>query len=161
MTRKERIQRIKDILQGKDVLPLHFRAKSAPVVRATSDVERIESLVVPNAGQSFNGNDFRELLRPGVYVAMLGDDVLYVGMSNQLLRRVGGKHKQAEKAFAECDKVQLYPCVSVLAARELETILIGRLNPKYNVRRRKAFIVKDLLGINQHSANALLRSGSL
>ena len=46
-------------------------------------LSRIESLVVPNTGQRFAGRDFRDLLRPGVYLFMLGEIPLYVGKSKR------------------------------------------------------------------------------
>ena len=154
---RSRLQRIKDILHRKDVPSLEYGSKPSPIIPTQTDHERIESLALPNAGQSFNGNDFRDLLRPGVYVAMLGELPLYAGMSNQLLRRVGGSHKQASAAFAECDRVLLYPCASVEAARELEAILLSRLQPKYNVRLRSSRKIMKALGICEGHANTLAR----
>lgn len=105
----------------------------------------IHELVVPNAGQSFNGNDFRDLLSPGVYVFLKDDIPLYVGMSKRLLGRIGNKHSQAALAIIECTKVLIYPCRSVDRAKKLELFLISRMKPKYNVNRGGYF--KTFLGI--------------
>lgn len=105
---------------------------------------KIESLVVGGAGQRFKGNDFRDLRKPGVYVFLQNGLPLYVGMSKMLLGRVGHKHRQAERAINECDEVLLYPCVSEEAAKELETLLIGKLHPKYNQNQFGAFLTKYL-----------------
>ena len=78
---------------------------------------------------------------------MLDGFALYVGMATRLLGRIGGWHKQAERAIEECDEVLLYPCVSAKAAKELETILIGNLKPKYN-KQRHMYALR-LLGLSQ------------
>ena len=97
----------------------------------------IPTLISSEGGQQFAGHDFRALRQPGVYLFMLGDVPLYVGMSSCLLQRMGAKaHAQASKAMQDCDRVLLYPCRNVGGARRLESILIKRLQPKYNQRLR-------------------------
>ncbi len=96
----------------------------------------LSKLVLPEAGQKFKASDFRDLLKPGVYLFMRGGVPLYIGMAKRLLGRVGGWHKQAESAIQECDEVLLYPCVSVETALQLELMLIGQLKPLYNKQRK-------------------------
>lgn len=103
--------------------------------------------MIAEAGQKFKGNDFRSLLSPGVYVFMRDGQPLYIGMAKRLLGRVGGWHKQAERAIKECDEVLLYPCVSKKAAEELETLLIGNLKPVYNKQRK--MYAAYLLGLSK------------
>jgi hypothetical protein len=67
-------------------------------------------------------------------------------MSNRLLSRIGSFHKQARCAMEECDKVLLYPCVSVKAAIQLEKLLIARLRPRYNANGKRAYI-QQMLGL--------------
>jgi excinuclease UvrABC nuclease subunit len=117
----------------------------------SSLTSEIENLVIAGAGQSFNGHDFRDLLRPGVYVLLSANDVLYVGLGNRLLRRIGSKHHKNE-LFEICSEVRVFPCKSLDAAKRLEKILISRLNPAYNVNARDAFITK-MLGIRQLRIN--------
>lgn len=115
--------------------------------------QEIEQLVLPSAGQQFKGNDFRQLREPGVYVLLSNGIPLYVGMGSMLLRRVGGKHGQADKAINECDQLLIYPCISTKAAAKLETILISKLQPKYNWRKRS--IVLRELGYAPNSCSAI------
>lgn len=97
--------------------------------------ELISKLIIQDSGQSFNGNDFRSLKNPGVYVFLKGSKPLYVGMSKCVLQRIGfANHLQAARAIDECDKVLIYTCKSVPKARRLERILIARLQPAYNHR---------------------------
>jgi hypothetical protein len=116
----------------------------------------IEDCVIPNTGQEFRGDDFRELVKPGVYVAMLGDEPLYIGMSKNLLRRAASSHR---RAINECDRILLYPCVSVWTARELEAILIAKLRPKYNKRLHLARIVARRLGMSESAVNTWIKHG--
>ena len=98
----------------------------------------IEHLVIPNAGQQFEGTHFRDLLKPGVYVLLKGDRPLYIGVAKRLLQRLGGaqSHEGRTHAMNECDKVLIYPCVSIEAAYELEKVLIGHIQPTHNKRSR-------------------------
>jgi hypothetical protein len=107
----------------------------------------LSQLVLPQAGQKFQASDFRDLLKPGVYLFMRGGLPLYIGMGKRLLGRIGGLHKQAGLAIEECDEVLMYPCVSLKAATELETLLIGQLRPRYNKQRNK--YAANILGLRQ------------
>jgi excinuclease UvrABC nuclease subunit len=100
------------------------------------DTARIEQLVIPETGQRMSGDALRDVRKPGVYVLMLGQTVLYVGLGKRIMGRLGGCHAQEDKAIAECDEVRLHPCVSEAAAEELETILIEIFQPRFNVRKR-------------------------
>lgn len=94
---------------------------------------QIEALTIPEAGQQFSGDDFRSLTKPGVYVFVRENEILYVGVSHSLLSRAShGSHDQDDKARRECDKVLLYPCRNDECARTLESILIYAMKPKYN-----------------------------
>lgn len=104
----------------------------------------IEDLVINGAGQQFIAKDFRSLLLPGIYILMRGEECLYIGMSGRLLGRIGGRHHQ-KRAMRECDKVLLFPCKSKEAANALETILIGKMKPKYNLSKRR-WAVNKILG---------------
>lgn len=105
----------------------------------------IEDLVIPEAGQQFKGNDFRDLCKPGVYIFMKNGKPLYVGMSDALIHRAAAKnHRQAVRSRAECDKVLLYPCLSIAAAKQLETLLISRLHPPSNENSKRTLLRKSL-----------------
>ena len=117
--------------------------------------------VIERAGQQFKGLDFRDLLQPGVYLFLAKGLPLYVGQASSLLSRAASKrHKQAEQARAECDKLLLYPCVSHRAALSLESLLISKLQPKYNWRKRSA-VLRDRLGYAESTASAIQHSNSL
>lgn len=86
-------------------------------------------------GLVFSGEELRSLLRPCVYIMLKNNEVLYVGVSNCGMSRVTAKiHKQANKARQECDTLKIQPMKSIAAARELESMLINKLGPKYNAK---------------------------
>jgi len=119
----------------------------------------IESLVVEGAGQSFKGDDFRMLCRPCVYVFLKDELPIYVGMSGYGMQRAAQhKHPQAEIARAECDEVRVFPCRSRNAAIKLETLLIGKTQPKYNERQKTATIAA-LMGMQSRHATRYLSKG--
>lgn len=117
---------------------------------------QIEEFVIPGAGQQFKGNDFRDLRKSGVYLFMLEGKPLYIGTGRMLLGRASGKHKQAEEAIAQCDTVLLYPCLSWFIAQQLETLLINKLQPKYN-KRKKLGILSGILGHSKGHARKYQR----
>ena len=97
--------------------------------------DHIAQSCVAAQGISFTGDDFRSLCWPCVYVLLKGDTALYVGMSrNGMSRITAGLHKQADEARRKCDKVLIYPTVSVDAASRLERVLITGLRPQMNQR---------------------------
>jgi hypothetical protein len=124
------------------------------------NLKQIERLTVRDAGQKFTGEDFRDLRRPGVYVFMLAGEPLYIGMSSSLLGRIGGAHHFQQVAIEECDEVLLYPCANIKAADVLEEILIQRLKPKYNVRRRYGML-KNWLGIGKDRAKVIEKENAV
>lgn len=107
--------------------------------------KRIEELVICGSGQSFKGGDFRDLLRPGVYILIENGVVLYVGQSKRMMARMSGKHHKNE-LFMRADEIRVYPCRTAKDAYELERILIDRLKPTHNVNRRLAYLAK-ILGV--------------
>ena len=104
---------------------------SADMTTRAKIEQRIERLVIAGAAQEFKGNDFRDLLKPGVYVFLRHEQPIYIGSSKSLLRRVASNHHKP-LAIEECIKLLLYPCVSESAARELENLLIQAFQPQYN-----------------------------
>jgi hypothetical protein len=110
------------------------------------DPYRIESLVVETGGAEFTGETFRQLCGPGVYMFMLGDLPLYVGMGGDLLQRCAQKaHRHAKTARAECNRVLIWPCQSEEKAKLLEELLICKLKPKYNGNGQQRY-VSELTG---------------
>src|SRR6266478_1822248 len=108
-------------------------------------MNRIELLVIPDAGQSFKGDDFRSLCLPCVYLFMKEGLPIYIGASISGISRPAQRaHGQAIKALGECDEVRIHPCKSVDAAFELESILIAKCKPKYNIRKRYTDISEQL-----------------
>src|ERR1700693_1809122 len=108
----------------------------------------IFDLVLPEAGQQFKAEDFRQLIGPGVYVFLCNGVPVYVGMSNDnLLGRAAGNRHHKAIARNECDEVRLFPCKTSAAARELETYLINKCRPKYNETKIVSELSR-LLGTN-------------
>ena len=99
----------------------------------------IFSLSLEDKGLRFDNETSQLMCGPGVYAFMLGDLPLYIGMSGNALSRSASKHhRMKDKARAECDNVRVWFCKSVRKARRLESLLIARIKPKYNVRNRLA-----------------------
>jgi hypothetical protein len=118
--------------------------------------ERIASLVVPNAGQKFRGDDLRLLRGPGVYVCIENGKALYVGSSKRLLGRIGGVHLRGN-IIDTCWEVLLYPCVSLVAARQLEAILIKDMSPPSNQRGKFNSAHRQTLEQRRASIHTALR----
>jgi hypothetical protein len=113
-------------------------------------------LIIPQSGTKFNGDDFRQLCGPQVYLFMKDNKPLYIGMTGDGLARCGSRgHKQATVARDECDEVMIYPCISRQHAERLETLLIWHLQPAYNKRKKSAYI-QAMLGIGHQRATVLL-----
>lgn len=110
---------------------------------------------IPGLGQKFSGQDFRDLLRPGVYVFFKAGAPLYVGSSYSILQRAAYKDHNARTARQECDEVFLFPCVSREAAESLETYLIGRFRPRDNKSKRCSY-VQDAFSVSGPAAWKIL-----
>ncbi len=99
--------------------------------------DEMASLVIPSAGASFTGTDFRTMMLPGVYLYLCHGLPLYVGSSRNCLTRSScTNHAQSLSARAQADEVRLFPCRSLKAARVLERLLIARLQPAFNDRQK-------------------------
>lgn len=98
---------------------------------------RIAGDAIAGAGLEFTGEVFRSVRRPGVYLFLLGKQALYIGVSKGVMSRAAyTRHKQAQQAASECDRVLIYPCEDMDAALRLESMLILALKPKYNVNKQ-------------------------
>ena len=97
-------------------------------------ISRVLKLAQRQAGQKFKASDFRDLRKPGVYLFMKAGLPLYVGMGSNLLAACSRSQYlySRELSIDSMDEVLLYPCVSLDAAKELETLLIRELKPKNN-----------------------------
>jgi hypothetical protein len=72
-----------------------------------------------------------------------------------LNRPFSTSHHIARTCMDECDELLIYYCHSVRAAEECETILIDRLQPKYNKRKLildTAREISDQMGMTERSA---------
>lgn len=99
--------------------------------------------MIQGAGQSFKGNDFRDILGPGVYVLFEKRTPVYVGKGSNMLRRLSGLHHK-RSIINSCTEIKLFPCISLQAAIELEKQLIARFQPKYNSRQLTTLIARQL-----------------
>ena len=91
--------------------------------------------LAPGGGVEFSGATFRQLIGPGVYVWLRGDEALYVGASRTAFARAADRrhHKiKLGKDVADADSVLFYPCGTLGAALNLERELISSLRPRYN-----------------------------
>ena len=79
---------------------------------------------------------------PGVYSFFNSDEkIIYVGQSKNLRRRLGQyknakrvkRHSKMRKILSEASRLEYEVCASPLEAEILETQLIQRLRPKWNV----------------------------
>ncbi len=93
----------------------------------------LERLVIANSGQSFKGEDFRQMCGPIVYMFCLEGRPLYIGSSKDGLSRPGGRnHRQHLTSRRLCDEVKIWACPTVDAARKLERLLIAKTQPAHN-----------------------------
>lgn len=97
-------------------------------------VDEVATRIIPDSGFSFTGEDFRAMAQPCVYLYLLGNEALYVGMSGNGISRASSRTHQSASVRQEADRILLYPCHSLKAARDVECILIKALKPKYNSR---------------------------
>lgn len=67
------------------------------------------------------------VVREGVYFLYDGDDIVYVGESDNLFRRIGQHIAEGTKRF---DRFEIYP---TRERKRMEGFLIRALKPKYNV----------------------------
>lgn len=111
------------------------------------NLDYLSSLVIPNAGAEFRGDDVRRFLGPCVYIALRGNGVLYIGSSAIGFSRVFDAEHHNKSFQAECDRLLVYPCRSEKAARELEGVLIRTLKTKYNRHRGTKKHLADRLGV--------------
>lgn len=112
---------------------------------------------IPGAGQRFSGEDFRDLLRPGVYAFFKGGKPLYVGTSYSILQRAAYRDHNAKRAREEADEVFMFPCISKEAADSLETYLIGKMRPRDNKAKRIGY-VEDALAVSGTAAWKILEA---
>lgn len=86
---------------------------------------------------SFNGlQPIRELLGPGVYMVLSHtDEPLYIGMAGNILARISDEsHTAIRRAFKEGYRLYVIIARSEAHARGMETELIQKMQPKFNVR---------------------------
>lgn len=102
------------------------------------DVDRDRLNLIPghilgDSPYKIDGNVFRLLLSPCVYIFMQGYSVLYVGMSVRGLSRVSNPAHAQQEAIETCESVYFLPCRDEQDARTLESKLIRQLQPKFNI----------------------------
>ena len=91
--------------------------------------------LAPHGGMEFTGAVFKQLIGPGVYVWLRGDEVRYIGASRSAVWRAGSPqhHRIAlGKEVAHEDSMLFYPCETLANALELESELIQALRPRLN-----------------------------
>jgi len=86
-----------------------------------------------NGGWSFTGREFRNLMRPLVYIFLRDDRILYVGVSSHGLKRALEAGHQQKEARSICDEVRILTCDSLEDALKLEVALIRQFQPALNV----------------------------
>lgn len=102
-----------------------------------SPKDLFNSFVMPSGGFRFEGRDFRRMCGPQVYMFLLRDEVLYVGMSGAGMSRAGQRnHRQAARARDVCDEVLLWPTYDIDSARKMEALMVKSLLPRFNLRMK-------------------------
>lgn len=113
--------------------------------------KRISQLVVSDSGSEFKGSDVRQWLQPCVYVFLRDGRALYVGYSSTgIARALAKRHLSGWKAREECDQLKVWTCRNAKDAKELEDILIGRLQPLYNTNGLRTHL-NALLGLRRYA----------
>ena len=116
-----------------DTGPANFSGPTAHPFLKT--LERL----APSGGFEFSGATFRQLVGPGVYVWLRGDQALYVGASRTAFSRAADRrhHRiQLGEDMADDDAMLFYSCTTMAVALKLETKLIHALRPRYNSRSK-------------------------
>lgn len=102
---------------------------------------------------------------PGVYLACLRKQVLYVGFGRDVIKRCKCPDVFNERrcaALTKCDRIEIYPCDSVAQAKHLEAELISIYQPEHNFLGRdlktpmRAQITSVLVGTFRHRGKGLL-----
>lgn len=118
----------------------------------------LTQLLQPEGGIEFKGVDVLRLRGPVVYLVMRGNRPMYVGMSARGLTRPFNSKHHVLNQIHEDDKLQVWPTVGVLAARDLECLLIERLQPEWNERDRNDLRPIALrLGVSEASVRRMRR----
>ena len=124
-------------------------------------LDELSQHVVSESGAEFKGEDARAWTRPVVYVFLLNQKALYVGMSKNGAGRIfDPKHSQAIRARAECDKVMMWVCRSRHDAIRAEHMLIHYLRPAYNKNAKTAYINRRMR-LARRTGKALLASSTI
>jgi hypothetical protein len=150
--KKADISCVREVINGQANTGLHIADRIA--TGEFGDKESIDG-AIPGLGQRFSGDDFRDLLRPGVYAFFKDGLPIYVGSSYSILQRAAYKDHNATEARKECDEVFLFPCVSKEAAESLETFLIGKFRPRDNKAKRCSY-VQDVFSVSGAAAWKIL-----
>ena len=74
---------------------------------------------------------------------------LYIGFSAAGLARPSQNAHHAKRARQEADEILIWPTKTEADARELESILIFAMQPKYNRRRPADPMKKIVLGVSR------------
>jgi hypothetical protein len=106
-------------------------------------------LILPSGGVRFDGEEFRRLCRPLVYMFLKDNTPLYIGFSAAGLARPSQNAHHAKRARQEADEILIWPTKTEADARELESILIFAMQPKYNRRRPADPMKKIVLGVSR------------
>jgi hypothetical protein len=87
----------------------------------------------PLAKVNLEPNDFRALLRPGVYIFWKKDRALYVGKGRRVMNRMSNpNHGAVGRAIRECTSIEVLFFADERAAMAQESELIAHLQPLFN-----------------------------
>ena len=98
----------------------------------TTSRDLVVQLLQDSKGIEFSGSLIRQLMGPIVYVVFRSDQAMYVGMSRQGVGRFSPQHKALVR-IEEGDSLQCFSMPDALSARRLESLLISRLRPAWNI----------------------------
>lgn len=77
-----------------------------------------------------------DIIEEGVYFLYDGDELVYIGESDNVFRRIGQHIYQKSKKF---NRFEIYPTSD---RKRLESFLIDQLHPKYNIAHGKNYARK-------------------
>jgi excinuclease UvrABC nuclease subunit len=107
-------------------------------------------------------SDYSKLIGSGIYALVSGDEVVYIGKSKQLWKRLYAHRstlervRQGKRPFNKMramifDKVWIMAC-AISDMERIEKEWIGKLNPKYNRVHRTRMDMTDVLDIIRQEA---------
>lgn len=95
-------------------------------------IAKINEVAGRKSSYRFSGRQIQEMRLPLVYAWIRGDEILYIGKSNNGLQRPIAKNHERTKDIETNDRLIVWHCLHDSEATGLEKILLVTFSPKLN-----------------------------